>query len=696
PFNLQLVLSPLAQGDTLNQVADRAALTTRISKQGQVVTDARYFVKNRGQPHFRLVLPAGAELWSATVNGVTAVPRLNGKSHLIPLPQNPDPNAIATVDLKLASRSKDPERVSVAAPIVGAPVLLSEWKFLADAGQRLIYRKGSLAPAAGISDSSGFAALFNLLRRDDALIQLGLALALLVAGLFVWRWSSRPGVYKFSAQHTFGLVLGMTAVLFSVIAFMKLGTMGERVHYDTNQVLTFLAPIQPENNALAIEVDNIVEKPSVWRGAWQAWPVVLALAAFVFAFFVEGGFKTLAKVAGWTLLFWTALRFSNGVPLFFGVLVAFIVFHLLVPAFLRLMQAPPKPKETPPPDVTVPAVALTIGALLVFVGAAPAATNESGTRRNSSLQRFVAPIAESVTQDIRVDEKFAFARAKVRWTAINGQTLPILLEPAVLTRINFPTNALKLVDSMFGQKRRYELVASEAGTFDIEFDYQLQPTRRDDETGFSLPTQRGIVNELALTLVNLDVEIVSAAAVSIESKIQGSNTFTRLVLSPQNDAWIGWRPRSRDTKREKPVFYAEIAQLYVPSAGVIEGQHQVQIRPAQGQLSELIFNVPAGATITDVYDASATNRAASSLVSVWRFDPDTRQLRVTLKPAQAKPFTLIVRSQIAVGPLPVEQRVGLLSVTNAAGQIGLLGIATGSDVQLDNVTTETLSPINLE
>src|SRR5687767_11361541 len=78
PFNLQLVLSPLAQGDTLSQVADRAALETRISKQGQVVTSAKYFVKNRGQPHFKLTLPAGTELWAATVNGVTAVPTLDG------------------------------------------------------------------------------------------------------------------------------------------------------------------------------------------------------------------------------------------------------------------------------------------------------------------------------------------------------------------------------------------------------------------------------------------------------------------------------------------------------------------------------------------------------------------------------------------------------------------------------------------
>ena len=42
------------------------------------------------------------------------------------------------------------------------------------------------------------------------------------------------------------------------------------------------------------------------------------------------------------------------------------------------------------------------------------------------------------------------------------------------------------------------------------------------------------------------------------------------------------------------------------------------------------------------------------------------------------------------------QSVGLISVENAAGQIGLLGVATGNEVQLDTVTAETLAPINLE
>ena len=91
------------------------------------------------------------------------------------------------------------------------------------------------------------------------------------------------------------------------------------------------------------------------------------------------------------------------------------------------------------------------------------------------------------------------------------------------------------------------------------------------------------------------------------------------------------------------------------------------------------------------------NVAVPSVVSLWRFDPDARKLRVTLNPAQSRPFTLVIRSQVATGPLPFEQRVGLISVEGAAGQqIGSLGVATGNEVQLDNVGVENISAINLE
>ena len=152
------------------------------------------------------------------------------------------------------------------------------------------------------------------------------------------------------------------------------------------------------------------------------------------------------------------------------------------------------------------------------------------------------------------------------------------------------------------------------------------------------------------------------------------------------------------------VFHVELSQLYVPSAGVVEGAHLVSIRPPQGELNELVLDVPRGATVTDVTDGAlratpnqqAVNRDPRSLVSLWRFDPDTHKLRVTFSRPQSQPFAILVRSQVPTGTLPFEQKVGLLSVDNAATQIGVLGIATGNQVQLDSVDVENLSTINLE
>src|SRR5208282_1529671 len=109
------------------------------SKEGQALTDARYFVKSRGHPNFRLTLREGTQLWSVAVNGAAVEPVTDGKSNLIPLPQHADPDAVLTLDLKLAARSPNAGRVSVAAPIVAAPVMLAEWKLEPDEGQRLYF-----------------------------------------------------------------------------------------------------------------------------------------------------------------------------------------------------------------------------------------------------------------------------------------------------------------------------------------------------------------------------------------------------------------------------------------------------------------------------------------------------------------------------------------------------------------------------
>jgi len=711
PFDLKLALSPLAQGDSLSQVVDRASLVTRISKEGQVLTDARYFVKNRGHPNFRLTLPNGTQLWSAAVNGTPVVPVIDAKANLIPLPQHADPNAVLTLDLKLASRSTDPRHLSVAAPILNAPVMVAEWKLEPDTNQRLVYRRGSLVPVGGVPEVSGFAGLARTFTGDDAArawTALFTGLVLMAAALVVWRWTVRQQVYRFTTRHVLGTLLGIVASVLALVAVFNLAGLVENQKSYSPRDVAFLAPVQQAGSALAVEVLNVADKFSVFGFIGYAWPAALALVAWVYGWRTDRGwFRSIGWVLGWTLLAWAALRYPNGAGVFLGVMVAFFVLHVVVPALRQLWRLPPKPELTPPSTesgAASAATALLMGGLMWL--SAAGAGHAAGLDHNSALLQ-EPPLAESVIQTVRIEDKFALATAKIRWEAQKGQMLPLLLEPTVLTRLGYPTNALKLVQAPAGSRPVLQLLALKNGIFEIEIQYEAPVIKRDTESGCALPVQYGLVNQVNLTLMNLDVEVLSPQAVWIQRETAGSNTVATLVLSPGADFNLSWKPRSRDVKREKPAFYADLSQLYVPSAGVIEGAHYVWIRPAQGELSELAFDVPSGASITDVIDPAKTpvavspkdpktGSASASIVTLWRFDPDTRKLLVSLNPAQSRPFALLIRSQAAVGPLPFEQSLGLLSVENAAGQIGLLGIATGNEVQLDSASAEGFSPINLE
>jgi len=720
PFNLKLALSPLAQGESLSQVVDRAVLSSRISKEGQVLTDARYFVKNRGHTHFRLALAEGTQLWSATVNGAAVVPVLDGKENLIPLPQQTDPNAVLTIDVKLANRSENARRVKVAAPAVNAPLMLAQWNITPDEGQELIFSSGSTMPVSGWVDNSGFAQLARLGARgmtSPPMRAVGKALLLIVGAIIVWRWAARAGVYRFSARHLLGTAVGLVALVMAGVTLAGVLTTAERMQTNVPAQLTFLEPIQQAKSVMSVEVENIeaVAMGVEWSRAWL--PALLGAVCWLFARTqLQNGMRVAVRNIGWALLGWAALSLTNGVAVFALVIAAFLMIHVLFPLARQLWELPPKPQSA---TGDVPVVATIVVLLAVLcVGSARAQTNvvgEPGVARRSKL--VVAPptvvaVADLVSQEIRVEDKFALGTARIRWRAEKGAVLPLLFDPAVLTRAVYPAKSLKLSQGLTGDRRTHQLTALASGVFDIELGYQLQITKRDTDSGFALPTQPGLINEARVTLVNLDVNVLSPRAVSVERELAGSNTVAKLVLAP-GEAWLGWKPRSRDARHEKAVFYAEWQQLYAPLAGVVEGVHVVAIRPAQGELGELVFDVPKGTTITDVTDGSrrreeADSRtnvdknvhlvtsAATSLVSVWRFDPDTRKLRVTLAQTQSRPFLLTIRSQVATGPLPVSQTVGLLSVEGAANQLGSLALATGNDVQLDEAKPENLSAINLE
>ncbi len=680
PFQLELALQPLAQGEMLSQVVDRAALTTRISREGQVVTEARYYVKNKGTPHLRLVLPADTTLWAVLVNSNAVVPVRDGPTNLIRLPQHSDPNTLNEVVLKLAATNANPRRLTVATPVLAAPVLLADWQLQAERDRRLILRTGTLPPVRADAPLTGFAALGRVFTgpdRGEAAGRLGAGLALIGLAAFALRRLARTPGGPASLKRLATLAAGLLALALA-LRVLAWGIVPAAENGETAR-LCFVAPVLQPGSGLRAELLHVPATAPVWGRLWSFWPAALALLAWAISLGVTSPRRAITwRALAWAALAWAALRQPDGGRTAVGVLGLLLLVQVLGPMLRWWWRTPASAGPA-----TAPAAAALI-ALLGWGGAA----GGLGMPAHAAAQP-APPLAVEVSQQVRVEEDYALGVARLRWQASAGQALPVLEAPGVLTGFELAAGAGRLVPGGEPARPQQVLLAETNGWLEAVLRYQVQVGRREEGRGFRLPVPPGLVNHLELMVAGLDVDVTSAQAVSVRrlSAEGATHTLVHLVLRPAAETWIGWLPRQRDTRRETAVFYAEWTQVHVPAGGAVEGLHVAQVRPARGELGELVFEVPPGAAITDV--------TAPGLAG-WRFDPDQGQLRVRLSPAQARPFRVEIRSQTPAGALPAEVTVGLVRLQGAAGEVGLVGVATGNEVQLETVEAGSLAAINLE
>jgi len=677
PYELRLALKPLAQVETAALAVDRAVLETAVSKEGQVLTSARYFVKNRGRPHLGLAVPDSVRLWSVTVNGRSVVPIRSGSTNLIPI-QAAGSDALTEVAVKLASKAPRPRRVSLVAPAVDAPVLWTQWKIEPDQGRRLVWAGGDLRPAKLAGYSSGSARLG---------VWAGAAFALLC--FIATGWGLRrlvpsdgsPSRTRLWIGGGFCLLLAGAGAAALLAAALSLAANTPPVS------LALSAPVREAGSLLRVEVRNEPLHPSTWSQLLRLWPALFALAALAWGRLGKSALRrTLGSAAAWTLAAWAVLRLPHPALPFGLLLLAIAIWEAVIPGLQRARKAGRAGR----------AAAVGLAALLSLAGRDAAAAQQvvqAAQAQTSAPSRPSPAFADSVVQRLTVADGVVSGRLLIEWTARRaGETLEVLYPPAVATAIDAGQGGgTRAVRASAAPDAPLLLVADAPGRRRVQIDCRLPVGRRGDNEGFLLPAGPALIHRVELMLEDMDVEVVAPEAVSLEQTtgVKEGKPWTKAValLPPAGRVWIGWKPRSRDIRKEALVFYADSQQLWVPTAGILEGVHLFDIRPAQGQIQTLLFRAPEGATVTD---------ASCPGLSFWRFDPDTRLLRLSFSSAQTGPFRVTIRSQIATRPLPYAAAAGLAAVEGAAGQVGVVGAATGNDVQLDRVDAKGLTPINLE
>lgn len=719
-------------GETEEQVIEFASATSEVASDGQSRTDITYTVNSRGKSTLRVDIPDETRLWEARIRltGSSQWSKVNarkeGELTRIPLPET-ESNQSVDVLLRLARDSGD-DSMTLRLPRVHGAIMKTEWNLKpADQDRVLVARGGSstVSPPKSNLPLTGF----GWIATGSGLIGGAILAVLVLVG--IWLSSGRDAV------GAIGLALLLAAAILSFagskMAWDESGRVGTEIQVSL-PVMIYNADIEADQDEARLKVGSV--HSALARVSWiGVIAVALGIAGYI-ASYIVSVFQERIRAASIALVAGGILFQHGGATPFLILLGILLVLVFILPrgrawvgscvakckdwsaARAEKKAAAKKAAESSPPPVppgtagTAGTSALVIGALLLMFG------QTSDSVAAPAPEGFSTADSLSQTWSIDSETKRLSGSGTIQVSGKSGDQFLLLTAPAVLT--NFDGGDLRVtrqqvpalknlayiitipasdpppplspappqepVDPFAAPAPPPAPVPAEPAvkTFTATFEFQLEI--ENPQAGFQIPTGTAAVHQLEVTYNEADWEIVSPAAVRTE-QLPAAGTpksSAKLLLAPQLGASLGLRARMRDVENEETTFYVEGAHIYLPSPGVVDGKHRLTVKPAQGVVSELEIQVPAGLTVGSV----------DGPVGSWQFDAESGKLSAVIEPPQAQPFAIGISTQRGLDPLPADVEVAPLTVPAATGETGFVALGFGDDAQPETVSSQALRPVN--
>ncbi len=694
PFDLKLKVNWFEPGTTAGQVVEFSEANSRVSPDGELVTDVVYYVKSRGQRALRLVLPGEpVRLWSVSVNGRPVTAREAGTETLIPLPGGADPNVAVEVSLRLGKPTIDERHVDLMLPTVYAPVLKTQWNLLGDENHVLLPKSGTANPANPVPWPTGF----------EWLARHGLSSLAVIAVLVLL---SASMVFTAGPKRFFGLIAAAAAIFVALqTSWAAYASMG------SPEPVQLSLPVLAAGETVELSVANV---PS-WLMAMSWLGLGLGLGGIVlFAISVAirtGAAKAFVRLVALGLLAVGILLHLNGAIWFFGSLALGIFALVFVPAVVRayrdaikmLKRRTEQSAEASGEsdgDAAASGIATTVLVFLTLSGLF-LETDQAAASEPTSFR-----VASSLTQQwqISTDDARLVAQAKITFNGKPGDQFVVLRAPAVLTEFDGPDLRLSKIEHaeqgliyvatipLAGSQQTEGDAGQEVGAlktdrelreYSASFKYRLEAAQ--PMQGLDVPTGEAAMHHIELRFDQPGREVLCSSAALIEvDEENAAETNAKIVLGP-GAARIVLQPKSRDLAMEETQFFVEGAQVYAPGPGVIDGRHRFNVRTSQGRVRQLRIKVPEGLTVS----------AVNGPIVAWQFDADNRILQVEVDAAAESNFVLTIDTQRGLDPLPTAIELSPLRVEAAGGEVGLLAVAFGSEAQPEKVEADGMSQVNL-
>jgi hypothetical protein len=683
PFALEIDFEWYAPGEMVDQVVDFAKLSSQVSRNGDVVTEATFFVKTRGRKALRLVLPSGVKLWEARVDNDVVNAQADGEQTLVPLPARNNPNDPVRVALRLGqSQRGSGSVVALVAPrAVAAPIIISEWLVRSDDGRQLVPEHGSAELVRPALTENGFEWIAS---RGGV----GTLVVLTLAGL---------GLLMMNAT---GWRVPVGLVVCSIAAGASLIVAGNAwlTRRPNLQELHYASTVVPSGESVSLNLANVPE----WRAMLVGWGLVAVATGLVAL--LAGGRLPLAsryvsattRVSGALLLAIGLLAQHGGAVTFFGALGIGILLRVIMPGVsIWRRERESLPPTAEPGAGTAPVISII--ALMVIAGLGSATDGQAATatvkpapvaviedRGEESVLPDGTKPAQAIAQRWSMRGERLHAEVEMTLRGAPGDSFLLLRAPAVLTE--FKGDGLRVVKAERDGHSAYFVSPERDGVFTARWRYEIPVT--DRAKPIQVPTGVAATQRVTIDWDQGGWEFVSPMAVQITPTSGGENrSGATLVFAPHGALQIQARPKRRDIATEATQFFVEASHLFMPGPGVVNGYSRLNVRPVQGRVTALEVAVPEGFTVGEV------NRGP---VGNWRFDPATRRLHVAVEPAQGAPFSFMIETQRGAGELPFPLALEPLRAIGAASDVGTIALAFGGDAQPEAIRATALSPVNVQ
>ena len=735
PHAAQLAGRRYSTQSLLDHVADHISLRTRISAEGEAVTEATYYVKNTSRQFLGVTLPSGAKLWSARVDGAPVQALDDGKGAvLIPIKRLQDANTPSRVELAYAEarpKLRWFRGLSFDAPLCAAQSVFARWTIAWPENFSLLPRGGNMMPPAlpktGLKTVVGrMLEIYGGIWSEAA----GWMAAVVVLGalvVFVARRIGRGALVSWSSAVVVLLGLGLCLVIRSFSDGGADDALGAAVrtvgwHHGMAKETTFTKSVTMTARELQVGVRVVPPWLGGTGGLFRlalGGLIGLALALWSFA----GGRKPLAFAAGMTLLLWAV----TAIPPVVGLAALLLAACLPVAVLLALTRwafatgrarrkIEPAAPSMPPPFMRPPAT------MPLAPSPVPAAGADSSRNGSIRIKGLIGLLAAGL---------LAVAGLKAEESLIQtemGATVPSHVPAAIVLKdvamkiaapdpakdregianveltvdfkadgpcefVAFPPDYV-LIDSTLESrdgrikpgKDGFAVEVSRAGAYTLTFKGYAPASQKAGVWSIPLSLPASLKNKVTVTIPAGGWDVACRSAAALEQSEKDKTVTCSMSLVTTGSARISWRPRERATRLEQPVFYCDLQTYAALTPGLASMTHVARYQVAQGEIQTLRFRIPDGMSVTAVTGAG---------LGTWRYEPETRLLEALMEKPASGDFTLVVTTQIPREGLPYTAVIGAIAVEGAARQRGSIALAAAGPVQVRVDTVTGLSPMNI-